>query len=359
MRARRISPAELGRHTPQDLAGAVLLGGVRLPDRSLPKGTRLTPGDARDFLRAAADDRLVEAVRLAWPDAGDLHEDEASERLALAAGGAGVEPRAPRQSRLDLAAKWAGVLHVRASALARVNAIDPLEVFTLFHGQAVTAGRVVASVKVAPHLVPEEAVRRGVRIAREEGPLVEVRPYLGLEVGAVAAERLGARELARFDTSARSKVEALGSRFVGTTAVGDGDPERAERGALAALEDLVLRRGLRVVLVGGVSAGDPIAPFFAALERGGGEVLRRGVPAHPGSMIWLARLRECRLLGLPSCGMFAMATAADLVLPRLLTGEALDAAALADLGHGGLLGREMRFRFPPYARELETPEVEG
>jgi hypothetical protein len=51
-----------------------------------------------------------------------------------------------------------------------------------------------------------------------------------------------------------------------------------------------------------------------------------------------------------------MATAADLVLPRLLTGEALSAAALADLAHGGVLGSEMRFRFPDYAGELRAPE---
>ena len=356
MRARRIPPSDLVLLRPDELAGAVLLGGVRLPHSSLAKGTRLGPEDAARLVEAAGDGRLREAVRVAWADPGDLHENEAAEQLAVAVGGAGVEPRAPRQSRLDLLARWPGVLHVRVPALGRVNAIDPLEVFTLYHGQAVIAGRVVASVKVAPHLVPDEAVRRGVRIARTEGPLVEVRPYLPLEVGAIAAEALGPDDLARFEAGARAKVEALGSRFAGTTLVGDSDPEAAERSLRAALEALVLGRGMRVVLVGGVSAGDPLAPFFAALDGLGGQVLRRGVPAHPGSMIWLARLGDSRLLGLPSCGMFALATAADLVLPRLLTGELLEAADLADLGHGGILSREMRFRFPPYARDLEAPE---
>ena len=62
------------------------------------------------------------------------------------------------------------------------------------------------------------------------------------------------------------------------------------------------------------------------------------------------------LVGLPQCGMFAKATAADLILPRLLTGERLTAESLAELAHGGVLGREMRFRFPPYARDLDAPE---
>ncbi len=277
MRARRISASDLGLLSPDELLGAVLLGGIRLPDRSLAKGATLGPADARDLARAAAEGRLAEPVRLAWPEPGELHENEAAERLALAVGGAGVELRGPRQSRLDLLAKWPGVLHVRVPPLGRVNAIDPLEVFTLYHGQAVAAGRVVASVKVAPHLVPGEAVERGVRIAREEGPLVEVRPYLQLEVGAIAAEALGPDDLARFEAGARAKVEALGSRFVGTTAVSDPDLATAARGARGALEDLVLRRGLRVVLVGGVSAGDPPGAF---LRRSGGS---RRPGASPGS----------------------------------------------------------------------------
>jgi molybdopterin biosynthesis enzyme len=123
------------------------------------------------------------------------------------------------------------------------------------------------------------------------------------------------------------------------------------------LQTLVLERSLPIILVGGVSAGDPLSPLYAALASLGGRVLRHGVPAHPGSMIWLAELAESQLLGLPQCGMFTKATAADLILPRLLTGERLTAQALAELAHGGVLTREMRFRFPPYARDLESPDV--
>ncbi len=54
--------------------------------------------------------------------------------------------------------------------------------------------------------------------------------------------------------------------------------------------------------------------------------------------------------------MFSLATAADLVLPRLLTGEVLGPVQLAELSHGGLLTRDMRFRMPPHARTLEPPE---
>jgi hypothetical protein len=54
------------------------------------------------------------------------------------------------------------------------------------------------------------------------------------------------------------------------------------------------------------------------------------------------------IVGLPTCGLFSQATVFDLVLPQILAGERVDGPALAELGHGGLLRREVAFRFPPY-----------
>jgi hypothetical protein len=354
--AKRIPPTALAGATPEELAGAVLLAPVQLIRGTVRKGTRVDGNLGAELIAAARSGSLSQSLRIAWPEASDLHEDDAAERLAAAAGGPGVERRSLRQSRLDLAARWDGVLHVHMDGLTRLNTIDSLELFTLFHGQAVQAGQVVASVKVAPHLVPTALVEAGVRIACEHAPLVEVRPYLALEVAALVAEMIAGPALGRFEAGARTKVEALGSRFAGTTVIASGEPDVAEREARAALESLAIARKLPVILVGGVSAGDPLAPFFAALRTLEGRVVRHGVPAHPGSMIWLAELADSRLLGLPQCGMFTLATAADLILPRLLTGERLTRESLAQLAHGGVLTREMRFRFPAYARDLEAPE---
>ncbi|HET9727121.1 MAG TPA: hypothetical protein VFP28_09425 [Gemmatimonadales bacterium] len=355
MRARRLTPSDLLALTPDQLDGAVLLAPVTASGAALPKGARLDVASAARLIEAARIGGLGGSIRVAFLEPGDLHEDDAALRLARAVAGPGVRIDTPRQSRLDLVARWDGVLHVRVLELTRLNVLDPLEVFTLFHGQTVVAGETVGSVKVAPHVVPEEVVAAGEAIARA-GTLVDVRPFIPLDVGAIAAEALTPAALQRFEAGVRLKVQALGSRLAGSAVVGNPDPKAAELEAQDALTRLVRHESLRVVLVGGVSAGDPLSPFFAALEGLGGRVLRRGVPAHPGSMIWLGELDESRLLGLPQCGLFTMATAADLVLPRLLTGEALTASDLADLAHGGVLGRSMRFRFPAYARGLDSPE---
>jgi hypothetical protein len=95
---------------------------------------------------------------------------------------------------------------------------------------------------------------------------------------------------------------------------------------------------------------------FLALADIGGRVVRRGVPAHPGSMLWLARIGGTAILGLPTCGAYSKATAADLVLPRLLTGERPSPLLVSPLGHGGILTRNQRFRFADYAKDLDAPD---
>lgn len=353
MRARRITPSELAAADPHQLVGAVLLSGVALGRERLAKGRVVDDAAAAALIAAARRGTLDAALRVVWPEEDDLHEDAAAEQLALAVGGAGIDLRPPRLSRIDLAAKWDGVLHVQVHTLRRLNEFDPIEVFTLFHGQSVRRGETVASVKVAPHVVPAAAVRAATMIVQDEGPPIEVRPYRDVEVPVIIAERITAEQRTRFEEGAGAKLAAMGARLGAIHDAYDGDPARAAARARGALQAVALSP---VVLVTGVSPGDPLAPFADALEGLGGRFVRRGVPAHPGSMLWLAAIEGTQFLGLPQCGMFSMATAADLVLPRLLTGETLTPVQLAELAHGGLLTRDMRFRMPPYARMLEPPD---
>ncbi|MGH7590973.1 MAG: hypothetical protein ACREL2_06005 [Gemmatimonadales bacterium] len=335
MRAERLTPAALGRLATTDLIGAVLLASIELPSGPIDKGVRLDPAQA-EALKGVVD-TLTGPVSLAWLDADELHEDEAAWRLARAVGGQGVIVGVPRQSRVDLSAERAGVLHVNVEPLSRLNRIDPIEVCTLYHGSAVKAGEVVASVKVAPHVVPASVIKKGEAFATGNARLVRVAPYLPLDVGAIVVEAVTEPTLAHFETAIRKKITALGARLDGVAAIAAHSPQETEAKGRSALEYLVLQRRLPVVLVAGVSASDVLSPFFAALETLGGQLLRRGVPARPGSMLWLAELSGSRIFGAPHCRTFDARTAADLILPRLLTGEAITAETLAEIGHGGLL----------------------
>lgn len=346
MRVERVTP---GRRAPASLAGAILTRDLRIGGQRWGKGRRLTTDDL--LALAGADPGPPVTVLVAEP--GELHEDEAGIRLARAIAGPNLDVRGPSESRLDLVAAADGVVTVQVAELERLNRLDPLEVFTVFDGQVVERGDLVASVKVAPHVVDASVVEAGARIAGfGSQPIVSVARFQARRIGVVVKESVRGTARDRFESSIRAKVEGLGSTILDIVYVED-DPDAVEvavgrftRGADTA--DLILTAGS--------ASTDPRDAFFLAIEALGGRVVRRGVPSHPGSMLWLARVGGTSILGLPTCGAYSKATAADLLLPRLLAGEPASERTVAKLGHGGILTRSQRFRFPPYARELDAPD---
>jgi len=346
VRVERVAP---GKRPPGRLVGAVLARDLSLGDVRWAKGRRLSADDLVVLAAAEPGD----AVSVLVADGNELHEDDAAARLAAAVAGPGLTLRGPAQSRIDLLAEAAGVANVRVADLERLNRIDPLEVFTVFDGQVVEAGDLVASVKVAPHLVDAAIVDEGARLADFGGrPLVWVAPFIPSRVGVIVKESVRGTARERFETSVQAKVGGLGSEIVAITYVED-DADAVE----AAMAALVRgAEAVELILTAGAASTDPMDACFVAIAALGGRVVRRGVPAHPGSMLWLARIGRTAILGLPTCGAYSKATAVDLLLPRLLSGEPASERTVAKLGHGGILTRSQRFRFPPYARDLDAPD---
>jgi hypothetical protein len=324
-------------HDVRDAAGKVVA----------PKGARIDAEVARTLLATP-----WEEIHLLALEPGDVHEEEAGRRLAAVVAGEGVEVRAYTGGQWTLAASRRGLLKIRSEALTDVNAQEGMSVFTLFDGQPVEPGEVVAKAKVTPLAIPETVVRAVEQTARAAHGVILVAGFRPSTVGAVARESLDARQRARFESALKQKIDWLGGRLLPVRFAGPSDQ--------AVADDLRALRaeGADVLIVAGASALDPLDPVFGALMLLGAGMERHGAPAHPGSLLWLARWKDAPVLGMPTCGMFSQATTFDLVLPRLLTGDKMGNRELAGLGHGGLLSREMAYRFPPYRANAARGELE-
>ena len=349
---------------PAALAGAILTRDLVVAGTRWSKGRRLDEPDLealetgpawRPGPWADSADGPPVGVTLLLPGPDDVHEDDAATRLAASLAGPGLVPRGPRESRIDLVASQAGEVRARVSMLERINAIDGISVFTVLDGQLVSEGGLVASVKTGPHLVSAASVLRAESLAGGAGrarPVVEVRPYLTRRVAAVVKETLAEAARARFEATLRARLDGLGSSLVEICYVAD------EAAAVASAFRRLARGPGRVdlLLTAGAASTDPADAIFVALAAVGGRVVSHGVPAHPGSMLWLGRVGRTSVLGLPTCGAYSRATAVDLILPWLVAGEPPTRRTVARLGHGGILTRDMRFRFPAYARSLDAPQ---
>lgn len=306
-------------------------------------------------LDAAASARLLglpwSEVHVLELEAGDVHEEPAGSRLATAACGPNVEVKGYAGGQWTLVGRRRGLVRVNAAALAAVNGLEGMSVFTLYDLQPVEAGEAVAKAKITPLAIPERQVKEAEARAWGAGGLVGVKAFQPRVVGALSRESLAPPQRQRFEASLTEKIDWFGSRLLPVRyAAGDTPATAAEmEGLLAA--------GAEILIAAGAGSLDPLDPVFAGLERLGGRMIRHGAPAHPGSLLWIADLRGHPVLGMPACGMFSQATTFDLILPRILAGEPAGAAEIAALGHGGLLSRDSAYRFPPYRKSAARGEL--
>jgi hypothetical protein len=333
---------------PEALVGRVACHDVRDGDGQVAvgKGEALTAESAERLLSLPWDE-----VHLLELEADDVLEEPAGGRLSAAGAGPGAEVRGYTGGQWTLAAARRGLVEVRQAALQAVNALPGMSVFTLWDLQPVEEGEAVAKAKITPLAIEEAVLRDAERLARAAGGLVSVRPFQPRVIGALAPRRLPARQRERFEASLGEKIGWFGSRLLPVRYPDDG------AGRVAAELDALMAAGAEVLVAAGAGSLDPLDPIFVGLAEAGGRMLRHGAPAHPGSLLWIAALRDRTVLGMPTCGMFSQATVFDLVLPRLLAGDALDNQDLAALGHGGLLSRDSAWRFPPYRKAAARGEL--
>jgi molybdopterin biosynthesis enzyme len=107
---------------------------------------------------------------------------------------------------------------------------------------------------------------------------------------------------------------------------------------------------VRVVVVAGSRSMDPGDAVLAALPAAGAAMVKHGVPVYPGTLLWLAWMKDTAILGAPSCGIFSKVSSMDVVLPRIMTGDRVSAQELCELSAGGLIAPETSFRLPPYKK---------
>src|SRR5437667_9082214 len=316
-----------------DIKGRVLVHDL---GSDLRKGTIL--GEQHlDRVRHSGEIHVIEL------EPGDLHEDVAARRLSAALAGPGLDARPPVQSQARIMASQRGLVRVRGEVVDAINALGYMSVFTLMDGQAVSEGEEVAGCKVTPVAVPSHLIEDAERIAREQGPVIELLPFRPLRTFVVATERLKPKARDLFRAAVTAKLGWYGAELLTVREVARTSD------AVAAAYREAEEKNAELILFAGASAIDPLDPAYAELTRAGGLLLQLGAPMHPGSMLWLARLNHAAVVGVASCAGFGRSSSLDLLLPFVFAYGRSDPGDLLRLGHGGLIEAGAGRRFPPYS----------
>lgn len=327
--------------------GAVLAHSVNFAGRRMAKGQVLAAADLA--LLAAAG---VSHVTVARPAPGDIGEDAAALRLASAlvpdpqAAGLAIAPA--HAGRVNLKATRPGLLDFDPEMIHALNRVDPaITLAVLAPLTRVGPGMLAATVKIIPYAVPDADLARAEARATDA---LRVRPVRFASAGLILTETPGegparpgdgapGKLAVKARASVAGRLRALGMDLAAVVTV----PHEAA----AIAEALTRIPGDMVLILTEAATSDIRDTAPAALRRAGGQVIRFGIPVDPGNLLFLGTLGPGSpgletlgarpVIGLPGCVRSPALNGADWVLERLACGIALDDAAIAAMGVGGLL----------------------
>lgn len=261
----------------------------------------------------------------------ELHEEDAAERLARAAAGAGLTLTGPSEGRFNLVAETDGMLEVDQELLFRFNELGDLILATLRSGEFVREGTVVGGTRTIPVVVKEELVARAEALCRDRSLVsVTAMPAKKVFLLVTGSEVFTGRITDGFEPRVREKVEGMGSTLEPAVLAPD-DPD-----VIAGHIKDFAAKGAEIILVSGGMSVDPDDLTPEGIRRSGADIVSHGFPVLPGSMFLMSYLKDIPVLGLSGCVLHDPVTAFDFMLPKLLSGNRVTREDILQMGHGGL-----------------------
>ncbi|MBO9398378.1 molybdopterin-binding protein [Shimia sp. R9_2] len=313
--------------------GAILAHSLVLPaseavgkPKRIPKGTCLTAEDLSALGRAG-----METVTVARLEDGDVDEDSAAAQLAsvLLEGKAraGFRATGAGAGRVNLYAKGCGLVRINADMVNHINSVDPMiTLATVPDRHRVDADGMVATIKIISYSVPQAALDAVCSVVEDalvlHPPIFSSATLIETTIAGDTPSDKGRRAMA-------GRVERMGMTLSPRVLVAH------EVGALASAIEQVTGQVIFVLTASATSDTLDVAP--QALREAGGTVERFGMPVDPGNLLFLGRLGEKPVIGLPGCARSPALNGADWVLERVVCGEEVSHSDIAAMGVGGLL----------------------
>lgn len=190
----------------------------------------------------------------------------------------------------------------------------------------------VAGTRILPLSINLSEIEEVEAIAKDHWPIVQVKPFRGLRVGAVVTGSEVYEGLVDdgFDHHVGRKITAMGSILTHKILVPDDTQCIA-----AAIGELKDEQCELILTTGGLSV-DPDDVTRLGVREAGFKVEFYGSPVLPGAMFLYARQGPIPLLGLPACVFYHETTLFDIMLSRVLADDPVTPEDIAAMGHGGL-----------------------
>lgn len=328
----------------QESEGALLAHSQATPRGKIAKGTRLAADDI-----AALTEAGLGTIIVARLEPGDLSEDETAARIGAALGGSHMTVADAATGRVNVFADADGLFLPDRAVVDAVNAIDPaITLATLGEYEPVSAGRMIATVKIIPLAVAGASIEAVLAVLAER-PAFRVSPYRAMRVALIQTQLAGTRAkmLDKTRRVTEARLATSGSTIISEDRCGHQSDALADAFGRTGDADLILVFGASAV----IDAEDVIP---AAIRLAGGEVDYLGMPVDPGNLLLLGQIEGRPVLGAPGCARSPKENGFDWVLNRLLADLPVNGEDIRKMGVGGLL---MEIASRPQPREADPDDT--
>ena len=266
------------------------------------------------------------------PEKGYIHEDDAAVALSQAYGGEAFERQGPGEGRINLKARFQGLLKINLPLLNTINETGDIICSTLHQHTVCAAGMTVAATRIIPVAMDEVRFNRTLEVVRRDGPLLRLLPFVRKKVGViVTGEEVFS---GRIPDSSRDilspKITALGGTLTDHAVCPDD---------AAVIGETIVKMaagGCEIVITTGGLSVDPDDVTLEGIRQSGAELVSYGSPILPGAMFACATLKGMPVLGIPAAIFYFKATVLDIFLPRAMADDPITREDIVALGHGGL-----------------------
>lgn len=340
---------KFGKFPLMESEGAILAHTLRLPSKTLKKGSKLSRDDI-DALSAAG----VEEITSAILESDDVAEDEAAASIADFLQMENINCGTASTGRVNIFAAVDGLFRVDAASVDAFNAIDEsITIATVLPFTRVKSGDLIATIKIIPYAVDQQHLDQLRAVEELQRTIITVEPFHPFRVTAIISclPGDGEKRIAKRRSAIETRVERLGSVMnpivecphdipAVSAAIGGLDPDDYDVLLLFGASAIVDRRDV----------------IPGALVEAGGEIERMGMPVDPGNLLLLGAIGSKTAIGVPSCAASPITNGFDWVLERVFSDIQPSHADIAGMGVGGLL-KEIPTR--PHPRMKSTKPMEN
>ena len=277
----------------------------------------------------------------------EIHELDGAKEIAKTIVGNDIKVGEPSEGSVTLSANISGILKIDVKKIKTINQIGEVAVATQHTNRVVWPEDKIAVSKVIPLVVKEEKIKKVREISSSGNKPVRILPFKNNKASLIITGTEVYEGIVKdeFGPIMSKTIEKFGSQVINVIYVPDKLSEIIE-----AINKVKEESDL-IIMTGGMAV-DPDDLTMPSVLKSGAKIKTYGAPIQPGFMFMLAELEGKPILGIPACAIYYNATIMDLVLPRVLAGENLEADDIISLAHGGLCLKCEDCRFPicPFGR---------